>query len=77
MKPWTIYKNVPIPPAQNGRGRTGLNDFLRAMEVDDFILVPHEDCTWTISRISSFHQMNDQRFTTRKMAGGLGVWRVE
>lgn len=73
---WVIEKNIPIPPPQNGKRRTGLTAAIRSMEVGDSVLVTCGS-TYVSSRISGFHATSDMRFVTRSADGGMRVWRVE
>lgn len=73
---WVIEKDVPIPEIGNGKRRTGLTACLRAMEVGDSVLVGMNDGS-PYSRVSAYQSLNDARFTTRTVEGGLRIWRVE
>ena len=81
---FTIEKGNPPPPPQRTGVCVGMAATLRRMVVGDSFLVPCEG--WPAERraitasISSFRRTHGQgwsQFVTRKVDGGVRVWRVK
>lgn len=73
----SIDRNVPLPP----RGRTGPQnprwiDMVRAMKVGDSFLMPDKIPNEASGYISYWKQTTGFSFATRKVEGGVRVWRM-
>lgn len=72
-----IQKNVPIPAVHKTGGPTVKYPF-RAMEVGDSFTaeVSAAEAKQIQRAATSFSRRNGVKFTTRRTASGVGVWRT-
>lgn len=72
-----IRKNVPVPPAGKAGGRSAKYPF-RNMEVGDSFEATMSDAeAKQVQRAAtSYARRNGVKFTTRRSATGVGVWRI-
>jgi len=69
-----IEKGIPIPPAREGSGLTAT---LRKLAVGDSIFC-RGITQQSVSTISSrFSKRDGLKFVTRKVKGGVRVWRIK
>ena len=76
----TIEKDVPIPIARHKDGDSkGLRAALSAMEIGDSFFYPTKDPVrcGVRSQICRVSKETHKNFTTRKVDGGIRVWRLE
>lgn len=74
-----IENNVPMPSASNGAGRPPKYPF-KKMEVGDSVFFDNEPMgsQSNPSMLSKQHGAKyGKRFTSRKEAGGVRIWRLE
>lgn len=70
MSNYKIEKNIPVPD----RGRRARYPFSQ-MEVGDSVLIADIDRS---SQLASYWQhLRPKRFVSRKVDGGIRVWRLE
>lgn len=73
---YVIEKGVPIPQDRGQGHRTGFSRALRALEVGDSMLVPEMTQNGVSARASSLSKITGQKFITRRVEGGIRIWRV-
>jgi hypothetical protein len=69
-----IEKGVPIPPKTTTKGRR-MNP-IRELEVGDSVLIAGKYQENVASRAGRITRQTGRRFVTRKVEGGVRVWRV-
>lgn len=74
MSDFKIEKGVPVPPSRGGR-RTVYP--WRDMEVGDSALIPGGDQARIGASVRTFGLSAGRKFVTRKVEGGVRVWRVK
>ena len=72
MEEFKIEKGVPVPPRNGGRGAPEKYPF-SSMEVGDSFLAPEK----AQSSTQSAGKRLGMKFTSRKEADGVRIWRVE
>lgn len=72
MNAYKIERGIPIPP--KGGERTGLTATLRALDVGDSFLIANEK-----ERLRALHFASRAgvKIATRKVEGGIRVWRTK
>lgn len=68
-----IEKGVPLPPKASARPR---NAIYYRMEVGDSVLVPNRVHDRVASTVSYVAKTTGFKFATRKVEGGIRVWRT-
>ncbi len=72
-----IDSGIPIPP-RGGKGKTtGVTATLRALQVGESFLFPGINSRLIGGQIAYVQKSTGARFTCRKQADGLRVWRTE
>jgi hypothetical protein len=72
---FVIEDGIPIPPKRPKRPGAGLTDAARSMEVGQSLLVPGAKSTSTVA--GTLYRLRPMRYTSRKVEGGVRIWRVE
>ena len=68
-----IEKNVPIPPPRAAHRKYNFDQ----MEVGDSIFVTGKSPNTVQTSARGFGERHKMRFTVRKLATGIRVWRIE
>lgn len=68
-----IEKNVPLPPPAYGPQRRPYADVIDALQPGDSVLIDEADR----SRITAYLVRMRIPYATRKVKGGVRVWRLE
>lgn len=74
---FTIEKGLQIPATPH---RSGLAAALRAMEVGDSVMVPGKKPSALGAQIANIRNqpdMQDRKYTTRTVDGGVRIWRIQ
>lgn len=71
--PYSIEKNIQMPPARLGHKSSELRDTLTMMEIgDSFYIEKPQKAVGTY-----FTKQKPKKFATRKEKTGIRIWRVE
>lgn len=68
-----IEKDVPLPPRSSGDSKKSV---LWRMSVGDSVLVTDASQSVVAARAKSVANRSGYKFATRKVEGGVRVWRV-
>lgn len=73
-----IEKNIPPPPKKNGHSGQRVT---QKMEVGDSILIEGSQIKRLVAKASAIctagKRFGDGKFSTRRVEGGIRVWRIE
>jgi hypothetical protein len=69
-----IDRGIPLPPSRRGRGSSWP---FAELQVTDSFLVTGQPQTQVAARMKYWSERLSRRFATRKVDGGIRVWRIE
>ena len=78
-----IEKGIPIPGYKHGASRANpaavkYYERLKELQAGESILIPEEEIPTGITGTLQYHRLKyGRKFTTRRMDGGLRIWRME
>jgi hypothetical protein len=71
-----IEKNIPVPGKATGSRTSPLRVAVLTMECGDSVLVMGKKTNEVSARLSYLQKFSGRKFTSRKVEGGVRVWRV-
>jgi hypothetical protein len=76
---FVIERGVPLPPARYGRKPGSFMETVRSLNVGDSFVVTgkHQDVVASTCRVVRGRMNDGRNYATRKVDGGVRVWRIK
>lgn len=73
---YKIENDIPVPPNRSKNARNAFTDAVKALDVGQSFFVEMLQAN-VCTRANIIAKATGRKFTTRKVEGGIRIWRVE